>query len=49
MEHQELYDKIVKVLTWWEHPEECPFENDKEFIVEQMYETLVQVQNEMFD
>lgn len=47
MEHQELYDKICKVLSWFEHPEECP--EDGAFAAEEMYRTLVRVQNEMFN
>ena len=47
MNNQELYDRICRVLTWWEHPEECPAEES--FVINEMYETLVQVQNEMFN
>ena len=50
MEHQELYDEICRVLTWWENPDEYPFgENDfNRHISEEMYSVLVRVQNEMF-
>ena len=40
---EELYDKICKVLTWYEHKEECPFE-DKD-VLDLMYELLVRVIN----
>lgn len=46
MEHEELYDQICKVLTWYEHPEECPLGADQ--ITEEMYHILVRVQNELF-
>ena len=26
---RELYDKICKVLTWYEHPEESPLDEKK--------------------
>ena len=38
---KELYEKICRVMTWYEHPEECPFE--KESIPEEMYSTLLDV------
>lgn len=46
MPHQELYDKISRVLTEYEYPEEC-FVSDWD-IMREMYAVLVQVQNEMF-
>ncbi len=51
MANQELYDKVCKVLTWYEHPDEYPFGTknfDKE-IASEMYKTLAEVQNELFD
>lgn len=50
MEHQELYDRICEVLTWYEHPEEYPFGEDlfNKHIASEMYDTLVRVQNELF-
>lgn len=50
MEHQELYDEICRVMTWYEHPEEYPFgENDFDrHISKEMYEVLLKVLNEMF-
>ena len=42
---RELYDKICKVLTQYEHPEESPL-GEKE-VSEKMYSTLVEVQNAM--
>ena len=47
MEHEELYDQICKVLTWYEHPEESPL--PEEHVTQLMYENLVRVQNEMFN
>ena len=50
MEHQELYDEICRVLTWYEHPDEYPF-GEADFnrhISDQMYKVLVRVQNELF-
>lgn len=44
---RELYDKICKVLTWYEHPEESPL--DEKEVSEEMYSTLVEVQNAMCD
>lgn len=51
MEHEELYDEICRVLTWYEHPSEYPFGEDscKEDIADVMYDTLVKVQNELFN
>lgn len=51
MEHQDLYDSICNVLTWYEHPEEYPFGEDdfNRHISEEMYNVLVRVQNEMFN
>lgn len=51
MEHEELYDQICRVLTWYEHPEECPLKDEPidDFLHEEMYNTLVRVQNEMFN
>ena len=40
---EELYDEICKVLTWYEHKEEYPFE-DKD-VSDLMYELLVRVIN----
>lgn len=50
MEHQELYDEICRVLTWWEHPEEYPLGDElfEKHISEDMYDVLVKVQNELF-
>lgn len=50
MENQELYDEICRVLTWYEHPEEYPFEEESfnKHISEEMYSVLVRVQNELF-
>lgn len=51
MKNQELYDEICRVLTWYEHPEEYPFSDlgdTKELVTEDLYATLVKVQNEMF-
>ena len=45
MDAQELYDKICRVLTWHEHPEEDPFNGEN--LTEEMYDTLVDVQNWM--
>ena len=42
---RELYDKICKVLTWYEHPKESPL--DEKEVSEEMYSTLVEVQNAM--
>ena len=42
---RDLYDKICKVLTWYEHPEESPL--DEKEVSEEMYSTLVEVQNAM--
>ena len=56
MEHQELYDQISKVLTWYENPKEYPLNDGirikMEFnkrIAKEMYDVLVRVQNEMFN
>lgn len=43
---EELYDEICKVLTWYEHPEEYPFD-EKEMIAEDMYKVLCKVQNKL--
>ena len=50
MEHEELYDRVCEVLTWWEHPEEypCGEDNFNRHISEEMYQVLVRVQNELF-
>ena len=42
---RELYDKICKVLTWYEHPEESPL--DEKEVSEEMYSTLVEAHNAM--
>lgn len=42
---RELYDKICKVLTWYENPEESPL--DEKEVSKEMYSTLVEVQNAM--
>ena len=42
-EKRELYDKICKLLTWYEQKNECPI--SKEQLKEEMYSTLVEVQN----
>ena len=42
MTTQELYDKICNVLTWYEHPDECPY--GKASIHDLMYETLIEVE-----
>ena len=42
---RELYDKISKLLTWYEHPEESSL-SEKE-LNEEMYRTMVEVQNAM--
>ena len=51
MEHQELYDEICRVLTWYDHPEDYPFEEDAfdKHIAAELYNVLVRVQNEMFN
>ena len=42
---RELYDEVCEVLTWYEHPEESPLdEND---VVAEMYDILVKVQNKL--
>ena len=55
---QELYDKICKVLTWYEHPDEYPWKEDdfpwgehrfNQRIAEEMYNVLVEVQNSLFN
>lgn len=38
-----LYDEICKALTWYEHKEECPFEDKG--VSDLMYELLVRVIN----
>lgn len=49
----ELYDKVSKVLTWYEHPTEYPFydkNNKADFIRDisyDMYKLLVEIQNKM--
>lgn len=45
---KELYDRICRTLTWYEHPEECPF-NEDDFVTEEMYDILVIVQNTLFE
>ena len=45
MDKQALYEKISQVITWYEHPEEDPFNGEN--ITEEMYNTLVEVQNWM--
>ena len=42
-EKRELYDKICKLLTWYEQENECPI--SKEQLKGEMYSTLVEVQN----
>lgn len=42
---RELYDKISRLLTWYEHPEESSI-SEKE-LNEEMYHTMVEVQNAM--
>ena len=42
-----LYDEICTLLTWYEHRDECPIDNDELF--RRMYAVLVDVQNEMFN
>lgn len=42
-EKRELYDKVCKLATWYENPDECPI--SKAQLKEEMYETLVEVQN----
>lgn len=51
MKHQEIYDEVCKVLTWYDHPEEYPFGEDlfNKHIAEEMYGVLVRVQNEVFE
>jgi len=51
MAHQELYDRICEVLTWYENPQDYPFGDDdfNRHISEEMYNVLVEVQNEMFE
>ena len=49
MKNEELYDEICRALTWYEHPEECPFANDNFDIAEEMYNVLCKVQNELFN
>lgn len=48
--HRELYDDISRVLTWYENPDEYPFDEDSfnKHIAEEMYNVLVEVQNQMF-
>lgn len=45
MSNEKLYDEVSEVLTWYEHPEECPF--PKKDIPSIMYETLVKCQKEL--
>jgi len=42
---RELYDKISRLLTWYEHPEESPLSKGE--LNEEMYNTMVEVQNAM--
>ena len=42
MDKRELYDKVCKLATWYEIPNECPI--TKKELSEEMYETLVEVQ-----
>ena len=45
MNDRELYDEICKVLTWYEHEDECPL--TKEELHGEMYEVLTKVQNKL--
>ena len=51
MEHQKLYDEICTVLTWYENPEDYPFEEEafNRHIANELYNVLVRVQREMFN
>lgn len=48
---KEFHDRICKVLTWYEHPEEYPFgENETErnaFIGSEMYDLLYELANKL--
>lgn len=41
-----LYDEICKVLTWYEHPDEDPF--DGKNLSDELYRVLCRVQKELF-
>ena len=44
---EELYDSVCEVLTWYEHPEESPYNESENFhkdMAEEMYCVLVNVQ-----
>jgi hypothetical protein len=45
MNDRELYDEICKVLTWYEHLDECPLTEEE--LHEEMYKVLVKVQNKL--
>lgn len=40
-----IYDEIARLLTWYEHRGECPYDDDELYAL--MYDTLTDVQNEM--
>lgn len=40
---RELYDRACKALTWYEHPEECPLEQQS--IPGFLYDALVEIVN----
>ena len=44
---EDLYDLVCKLLTWYEHRDECPYDDDELF--EEMYDALARVQNELFN
>lgn len=46
-ENKDLYDSICKVLTWYEHRDECPVDDDELYSI--MYDVLSRVQMTMFD
>lgn len=48
--HEELYDSICEVMTWYENPDEYPFGEDlfNKHIAEEMYKVLHRVLCEMF-
>lgn len=41
---KELYDELCRALTWFEHPQECPFGEEEAATC--LYEVAVKIQNE---
>lgn len=44
--HADFYNRVVRTLTWYEHPEENPF-GDANVTEDMMYQLLVELQNYM--